>query len=34
VKLLADAGATWWIEEMWGLPEKECLARIQQGPPV
>jgi hypothetical protein len=34
VKSLADAGATWWIEEMWGLQEKDYLPRIQQGPPV
>lgn len=33
-KSLADAGATWWIEEMWGLQEKDYLPRIQQGPPA
>ncbi len=34
VKSLADAGATWWLEEMWGLSEKDFLKRIEQGPPV
>jgi hypothetical protein len=34
VKSLADAGATWWIEEVWGQSEKDVLRRIQEGPPV
>ena len=30
----ADAGATWWIEAMWGTQEMDDVrARIQQGPP-
>jgi hypothetical protein len=28
-----DAGATWWIEGMWGATEAEVSARILQGPP-
>jgi hypothetical protein len=34
VKSLADAGATWWLEEMWSMKEKEFLPRIEQGPPA
>jgi len=34
VKSLADAGATWWLEEVWSLGEKDVLRRIEQGPPV
>jgi hypothetical protein len=34
VKSLADAGATWWLEEMWSLGEKDFLRRIEQGPPA
>ena len=30
----AEAGATWWIEGLWELGEKEASDRIQQGPPV
>jgi hypothetical protein len=33
VKSLGDAGATWWLEEMWSLSEKD-LQRIEQGPPA
>lgn len=34
----AQAGATWWIEAMWGAPEEPVdtgavLARLRQGPP-
>ena len=30
----AEAGATWWIEAMWGTQEMERVrARIQHGPP-
>lgn len=29
----ADAGATWWVESTWGLPEDELLACIHQGIP-
>jgi len=29
-----EAGATWWVEEMWGATEEQVDARIQQGPPV
>lgn len=29
----AEAGATWWIEGMWGDSEEQVAARIQQGPP-
>lgn len=29
----AEAGATWWIESMWGSSEKDVIARIKQGPP-
>jgi hypothetical protein len=34
VKSLADAGATWWLEEMWSLSEKDFRRRIEQGPPA
>jgi hypothetical protein len=29
----ADAGATWWIEGLWEMPQEEVVARIKQGPP-
>ncbi len=33
----SEAGATWWLEANWGLPESEvvesCLARLKAGPP-
>ncbi|HNT25006.1 MAG TPA: LLM class flavin-dependent oxidoreductase [Anaerolineales bacterium] len=29
----AEAGATWWIEGMWGRSVEEVSTRIQQGPP-
>ena len=29
----SDAGATWWIEGLWGNSEEEVSKRIQQGPP-
>jgi len=28
-----EAGATWWIEGLWGEPEEAVVARIRQGPP-
>lgn len=28
-----EAGATWWIEGLWGEPEEAVVARIHQGPP-
>ena len=34
VKSLADAGATWWLEEMWSLSEEDFRPRIEQGPPA
>jgi hypothetical protein len=34
VKSLADAGATWWLEEMWAMSEKDYRPRIEQGPPA
>jgi len=34
VKSLADAGATWWLEEAWGLKQSDLLRRIEKGPPV
>jgi len=38
VRVWADAGATWWIEALWGAPDQPVdldavLRRIQQGPP-
>jgi alkanesulfonate monooxygenase SsuD/methylene tetrahydromethanopterin reductase-like flavin-dependent oxidoreductase (luciferase family) len=33
VKSLADSGATWWLEEMWGVKGDDLLRRIQLGPP-
>ena len=38
VQPLADAGVTWWLEAVWGTPEKDRGAegmrkRIKQGPP-
>jgi alkanesulfonate monooxygenase SsuD/methylene tetrahydromethanopterin reductase-like flavin-dependent oxidoreductase (luciferase family) len=38
VREWAEAGATWWIEAMWGSPdrpsnEKTVWERVQQGPP-
>ena len=38
VRKWADAGATWWIEALWGAPDQPVdldavLRRIQQGPP-
>jgi alkanesulfonate monooxygenase SsuD/methylene tetrahydromethanopterin reductase-like flavin-dependent oxidoreductase (luciferase family) len=29
----AEAGATWWIEGLWGATDEERMARIMQGPP-
>jgi alkanesulfonate monooxygenase SsuD/methylene tetrahydromethanopterin reductase-like flavin-dependent oxidoreductase (luciferase family) len=28
-----DAGATWWIEDIWGLPAEAMRERIREGPP-
>jgi hypothetical protein len=28
-----EAGATWWIETPYGLPEEQAIARMRQGPP-
>jgi len=28
-----EAGATWWIEGLWGLPEAQVMDRLRQGPP-
>jgi alkanesulfonate monooxygenase SsuD/methylene tetrahydromethanopterin reductase-like flavin-dependent oxidoreductase (luciferase family) len=33
VQPYAEAGATWWLEAMWGASTKEVRTRIQQGPP-
>lgn len=33
VKALEDAGATWWLEEMWGMNQKDYARRIAQRPP-
>ena len=35
VRPWAEAGATWWMEAMWGAPNSEAdvLERIRQGPP-
>jgi len=28
-----EAGATWWMEDIWGLPDDALRERIRQGPP-
>lgn len=28
-----EAGATWWVEELWGASEADAAARLSQGPP-
>ncbi len=28
-----EAGATWWIESLWGASEEEATLRLQHGPP-
>ncbi len=34
VRRWGEAGATWWIEAMWDMPDADrTLARIRQGPP-
>jgi hypothetical protein len=38
VRMWSDAGATWWIEALWGAPDQPVdldavLQRIRQGPP-
>jgi hypothetical protein len=37
VRPFAEAGATWWIEALWGSPHKTDLGflseRLRQGPP-
>ncbi len=30
----AAAGATWWIEGLWGATKEQAAARLRQGPPV
>lgn len=32
VQTWAEAGATWWIESIWGNPSRQE-ARLRQGPP-
>jgi alkanesulfonate monooxygenase SsuD/methylene tetrahydromethanopterin reductase-like flavin-dependent oxidoreductase (luciferase family) len=27
-----EAGATWWIEELYGIPEEKVIERLKQGP--
>jgi hypothetical protein len=27
-----DAGASWWVESMWGLPEEQIAERVRRGP--
>jgi hypothetical protein len=35
VEAWADAGATWWIESMWGdFSMADLRRRIEQGPPT
>jgi hypothetical protein len=34
VQAFADAGATWWVEELWGADEDAVVARIEMGPVV
>ena len=31
---LIEAGATWWIEGLWGDSEESAAARIRRGPPL
>lgn len=33
LSLWQEAGATWWVEGLWGEPEEAVVARIRQGPP-
>lgn len=34
VRPLAEAGATWWIEALWGTPSLDAMrTRVRQGPP-
>ena len=33
VRPFAEAGATWWIESPWTLPNEDLRRRIKQGPP-
>jgi hypothetical protein len=33
VRPWAEAGATWWIEAMWGANDQAVLKRVRQGPP-
>jgi alkanesulfonate monooxygenase SsuD/methylene tetrahydromethanopterin reductase-like flavin-dependent oxidoreductase (luciferase family) len=32
VKAIEEAGATWWVESMWGKSEAAILKRLKQGP--
>lgn len=31
---MAEASATWWIEDLWSSSKEEIIERIRQGPPV
>jgi hypothetical protein len=33
VRAMSDAGATWWIEDIWSIPAKKLFQRIKDGPP-
>ena len=33
VRPFVEAGATWWIESPWTLPNEDLSRRIRQGPP-
>jgi hypothetical protein len=33
VRQWSDAGATWWIESLWGKEKEAVLKRLRQGPP-
>jgi hypothetical protein len=30
----SDAGATWWIEGLWGATQTQAATRLEQGPPI
>jgi hypothetical protein len=29
----SDAGATWWLESLWGVDRDQLVARVREGPP-
>ena len=29
-----DAGATWWLEALYGVPHEQVVTRLRQGPPI